>query len=77
MDGAFLDFLGDSDRFSGGCEFRDQLASGIWMLTTMVCLVAGLHYLLQKSGIKKLLIVTFLYSLWSATEIFVYTFITC
>ena len=61
--------------FQAVVEFRDQLASGIWMLTTMVCLVVLVSITCyRKAGIKKLLIVTFLYSLWSATEIFVYTF---
>ena len=63
--------------FQAFVEFRDQLASGIWMLTTTISLVTLISVTCyQKAGIKKLLIVAFLYSFWSVTEIFVYTFIS-
>ena len=62
--------------FQAFVEFRDQLASGIWMLTITICLVTLVSVTCyRKAGIRKLLIVAFLYSFWSVTEIFVYTFI--
>ena len=62
--------------FQAFVEFRDQLASGIWMLTITICLVTLVSITCyRKAGIRKLLIVAFLYSFWSVTEIFVYTFI--
>ena len=62
--------------FQAFAEFRDQLASGIWMLTITICLVTLVSVTCyRKAGIRKLLIVAFLYSFWSVTEIFVYTFI--
>ena len=58
-------------------EFRDRESSGIGMLLTMILLVFLISvtcYL--KAGVKKLVVVAFLYAVWAATEMLVYTFIS-